>query len=216
MNKKAAQARPAFSRYQKFVIAVLAFLQFTIILDFMIISPLGAMMMPTLHINPQQFGLAVSSYAFSAGVSGLLAAGFADRFDSKRLLLFFYAGFILGTLLCGLAHDLSHAADGAHRHRPVRRRDRLGGAGHRHRSLSAGNARPGDGLHPDRLCRQPGAGPARRALFRQPLGLACAVPGHHRRGRAGGPADHAGPEAGRRASGARSRSAAPSRIWPIP
>jgi predicted MFS family arabinose efflux permease len=69
----------------------------------MIISPLGAMMMPTLHITPQQFGLAVSSYAFSAGASGLLAAGFADRFDRKRLLLFFYAGFLLGTLLCALA-----------------------------------------------------------------------------------------------------------------
>jgi predicted MFS family arabinose efflux permease len=95
--------RMTFSRYQKFVIAVLAFLQFTLILDFMIISPLGAMMMPTLHISPQQFGLAVSSYAFSAGVSGLLAAGFADRFDRKRLLLFFYAGFMLGTLLCALA-----------------------------------------------------------------------------------------------------------------
>jgi predicted MFS family arabinose efflux permease len=93
----------AFSRYQKFVIAILAFLQFTIILDFMIISPLGAIMMPTLRMSPQQFGLAVSSYAFSAGLSGLLAAGFADRFDRKRLLLFFYAGFILGTLLCALA-----------------------------------------------------------------------------------------------------------------
>lgn len=92
-----------FSRYQIFVIAVLAFLQFTIILDFMIISPLGAMIMPVLHMSPQQFGLAVSSYAFSAGASGLLAAGFADRFDRKRLLLFFYAGFIAGTFLCALA-----------------------------------------------------------------------------------------------------------------
>ena len=95
---------PVFTRYQAFVIAVLAFLQFSVILDFMIISPLGAMMMPTLHMSPQQFGLAVSSYAFSAGASGLLAAGFADRFDRKRLLLFFYAGFILGTLLCALAN----------------------------------------------------------------------------------------------------------------
>ena len=95
--------RLKFSGYQKFVIAILAFLQFSIILDFMIISPLGAIVMPTLHISPQQFGLAVSSYAFAAGASGLLAAGFADRFDRKRLLLFFYAGFLLGTLLCGLA-----------------------------------------------------------------------------------------------------------------
>ena len=93
-----------FSRYQKFVVGVLAFLQFTIILDFMIISPLGAMMMPTLNITPHQFGWAVSSYAFSAGVSGFLAAGFADRFDRKRLLLFFYGGFMLGTLLCALAN----------------------------------------------------------------------------------------------------------------
>jgi predicted MFS family arabinose efflux permease len=69
----------------------------------MIISPLGAIVMPALAISPRQFGLAVSAYAFSAGASGLLAAGFADRFDRKRLLLFFYAGFVLGTLLCALA-----------------------------------------------------------------------------------------------------------------
>lgn len=93
----------SFSGYQKFVVAILAFLQFTIILDFMIISPLGAMLMPALHITPTQFGVVVSAYAFSAGVSGFLAAGFADRFDRKRLLLFFYIGFVLGTLFCGLA-----------------------------------------------------------------------------------------------------------------
>ena len=92
-----------FTGYQKFVIAVLAFLQFTIILDFMIISPLGAILMPALKISPAQFGLVVSAYAFSAGSSGLLAAGFADRFDRKKLLLFFYAGFLVGTLFCGLA-----------------------------------------------------------------------------------------------------------------
>ena len=47
--------------------------------------------------------MVVSAYAFSAGAAGLLAAGFADRFDRKKLLLFFYSGFILGTLFCGLA-----------------------------------------------------------------------------------------------------------------
>ena len=92
-----------FTGYQKFVVALLAFLQFTIILDFMIISPLGAMLMPALKITPSQFGVVVSVYAFSAGISGLLAAGFADRYDRKKLLLFFYGGFILGTLICGLA-----------------------------------------------------------------------------------------------------------------
>jgi len=98
-----APVRINFSRYEKVVIGILGFLQFTVILDFMIISPLGAIVMPSLHISPQQFGFAVSSYAFSAGVSGFLAAGFADRFDRKRLLLFFYFGFMLGTLLCALA-----------------------------------------------------------------------------------------------------------------
>jgi predicted MFS family arabinose efflux permease len=88
---------PVFSGYQKFVVALLSFLQFTIILDFMIMSPLGAMLMPALNITPSQFGLVVSVYAFSAGAAGLLAAGFADKFDRKRLLLFFYGGFVLGT-----------------------------------------------------------------------------------------------------------------------
>ena len=98
-------AKTVFSPYQKGVLALLAFLQFTVILDFMIISPLGAMLMPTLGITPAQFGLVVSVYAFSAGISGLLAAGFADRYDRKKLLLLFYCGFVAGTLLCGVAHS---------------------------------------------------------------------------------------------------------------
>lgn len=92
-----------FSHYQSILVALLALVQFTIIIDFMIMSPLGAIIMPALDISPAQFGLAVSAYAFSAGVSGILAAGFADRFDRKRLLLFFYAGFTLGTALCAVA-----------------------------------------------------------------------------------------------------------------
>jgi len=84
---------------------MLAFLQFAVILDFMLMSPLGAVIMPAMNIAPSQFGLVVSAYAFSAGISGLLTAGFADRFDRKRLLLFFYTGFILGTLWCGLAQS---------------------------------------------------------------------------------------------------------------
>jgi predicted MFS family arabinose efflux permease len=104
MTTQAAQGSlEGFTRYQKFVIALLAFLQFSIVLDFMILSPLGALLMPALKITPQQFGFVVSVYAFSAGSAGLLAAGFADRFDRKKLLLFFYSGFILGTFLCAIA-----------------------------------------------------------------------------------------------------------------
>src|SRR5579872_4125247 len=97
------ERRRGFSRYQSILVALLALVQFTIIIDFMIMSPLGAIIMPALDISPAQFGLAVSAYAFSAGISGILAAGFADRFDRKRLLLFFYAGFTLGTALCAVA-----------------------------------------------------------------------------------------------------------------
>jgi predicted MFS family arabinose efflux permease len=92
-----------FSSYQSRLVALLAFVQFTVILDFIIMSPLGAILMPALNITAAQFGIAVSAYAFSAGISGVLAAGFADRFDRKRLLLFFYVGFTAGTTLCALA-----------------------------------------------------------------------------------------------------------------
>jgi predicted MFS family arabinose efflux permease len=94
---------PGFSGYQKFLVAILALLQFTVILDFMVLSPLGDALMKALTIPPAKFSLVVSAYAFSAGAAGLLTAGFADRFDRKKLLLFFYAGFIVGTLCCGLA-----------------------------------------------------------------------------------------------------------------
>lgn len=96
-----------FSRYQVFLIAVLAFLQFTIVLDFMVLSPLSAILLEELDITTAQFGMVVSAYAWSAGISSLLAAGIADRFDRKKLLLFFYAGFIIGTFLCGIAEDYS-------------------------------------------------------------------------------------------------------------
>lgn len=92
-----------FTPYQKFVVAVLSFLQFTVVLDFMILSPLGALLLKELHVSTKQFGAVVSAYAFSASAAGILAAGFADKFDRKRLLLFFYSGFVLGTFLCGIA-----------------------------------------------------------------------------------------------------------------
>jgi len=92
-----------FTSYQVLVIIMLALTQFSVVLDFMIMSPLGDMLMKSMSLTTSQFGLAVSAYAFSAGASGLLTAGFADRFDRKKLLLFFYVGFICGTLFCGLA-----------------------------------------------------------------------------------------------------------------
>ena len=94
---------PSFTNHQKFIIAILALLQFTVILDFIIMSPLGDILMKNLNMTTANFGLAVSAYAFSAGTSGLLAAGFADKFDRKKLLIFFYTGFIIGTIFCAFA-----------------------------------------------------------------------------------------------------------------
>src|SRR5438552_1418250 len=91
-----------FSKYQVLVIILLALTQFTVVLDFMVMSPLGDMLIKSMSLTTGQFGFAVSVYAFSAGISGLLTAGFADKFDRKKLLLFFYVGFIVGTLLCAL------------------------------------------------------------------------------------------------------------------
>ena len=105
MNTQTLSAATPFSGYQKLAVGMLAFLQFAVILDFMLMAPLGAIIMPSLSITPAQFGTVVSAYAFSAGISGLLMAGFADRFDRKKLLLFFYAGFLVGTLWCGLAQS---------------------------------------------------------------------------------------------------------------
>ena len=105
LHMKKDTTKIPFTPYQKFVIAILAFTQFSVILDFMIMSPLGDMLMKSLSMKPSQFGVAVSAYAFSAGVSGLLTAGFADKFDRKKLLLFFYIGFILGTFFCSMANS---------------------------------------------------------------------------------------------------------------
>jgi len=103
METKTATIENKFTRYQALVIVLIALTQFTVVLDFMVMSPLGDMLMKSMELTTKQFGLAVSVYAFSAGTSGLLTAGFADRFDRKKLLLFFYIGFIAGTLFCGLA-----------------------------------------------------------------------------------------------------------------
>jgi len=105
MDTKTATFENKFTSYQGLVIVLLALTQFTVVLDFMVMSPLGDMLMKSMGLTTSQFGFAVSAYAFSAGISGLLTAGFADRFDRKKLLLFFYIGFIAGTLFCGLANS---------------------------------------------------------------------------------------------------------------
>lgn len=86
---------------------ILAAIQFSHILDFMIIMPLGSQFMRLFDISPQQFSLIVSSYAISAFTMGLLGAGYIDRMDRKTALLFNYTGFAIGTLMCAFATTYS-------------------------------------------------------------------------------------------------------------
>ncbi len=96
-----------FTGYQVLVIALLATMQFTIVLGFAIMAPLGDMMIKGMGIDTAQFGLLVSCYAFGACVSGLMAATVIDKFDRKKFLLFFYVGYLFGMLLCGISDTYS-------------------------------------------------------------------------------------------------------------
>lgn len=92
---------------ERLFLLTLAGIQFSHILDFMIMMPLGPILMQALEIGAPEFGLLVASYSFSAAISGLLAATFIDRFERKRLLLWCFAFFALSTLACALANGYS-------------------------------------------------------------------------------------------------------------
>jgi predicted MFS family arabinose efflux permease len=88
---------------ERLVLLLLAAIQFTINLDFLIILPLGPQYMRLMHITPAQFNMIVAAYAIAAGISGVAAGFFLDRFDRKVALLWLFLGFSIGTLLCALA-----------------------------------------------------------------------------------------------------------------
>lgn len=94
-------------RVERFFLVTLAGIQFSHVLDFMIMMPLGPILMTAFGIDTHEFGLLVASYSFSAAVSGVLAATFVDRFERKRLLLVVVALFALATLACALAPGYS-------------------------------------------------------------------------------------------------------------
>jgi predicted MFS family arabinose efflux permease len=94
-------------RNERLLLLVLAGIQFTHILDFMIMMPLGPQLLRVLHLNTHEFGLLLSSYTFTAAASGLIAATYVDRFDRRKLMLTLYALFIVATLCCGLAPNFT-------------------------------------------------------------------------------------------------------------
>lgn len=109
MTVPAEPAAPAqiptarISRSEWGLILLLMAIQFTHMVDFVIIMPLGGRLVDELSLSEQQFAHIVSAYAWAAGLASLAASFVMDRFDRKTVLLAMYAGFTLSTLFCGLA-----------------------------------------------------------------------------------------------------------------
>lgn len=96
-------AAPALVPREGLLLLLLAAVNFTHILDFVIMMPLGPQLMRVFEISPRQFGFLVSAYTFAAAVSGFISTFFIDRLDRKTALLWLYAGFTVGTLCCAVA-----------------------------------------------------------------------------------------------------------------
>jgi predicted MFS family arabinose efflux permease len=85
------------------ILFTLAAVNFTHIIDVMLIMPLGDIFLDLFDINAAQFSFLVSAYALGAFSSSILAIFKLDGFDRKKALLFVFTGFIIGTFLCAFA-----------------------------------------------------------------------------------------------------------------
>ena len=103
MFETAFMTTPLSPKREFWLLLTLAGIQFTHIVDFMVMMPLGPQFTQLFSISDAKFGLLVSAYTFSAGVSGLLASFYVDRFSRKKLLLTLYVLFAVATMACGLA-----------------------------------------------------------------------------------------------------------------
>jgi len=101
LSESALENRPPLR--EGLILLILASVQFTSIVDFMVIMPLGPELEEAMQLTPARFSLIVSSYTFAAGIAGLLGTMVFDRFPRRTAFLWLYAGFLAGTLACGLA-----------------------------------------------------------------------------------------------------------------
>jgi predicted MFS family arabinose efflux permease len=88
---------------EKKLISILFMVQFTHILDFVIMMPLGPKFMRIFDIGPREFSHVVSAYGIAAACAGIIGSLFMDRYDRKKALVFLYTGFMVGTFACGMA-----------------------------------------------------------------------------------------------------------------
>ncbi|MFN0032313.1 MAG: MFS transporter [Flavobacteriales bacterium] len=94
---------------ERLLLVILAAIQFTNIVDFMIMMPMGDILKKSLHISPAKYGLLVSSYGIAAGITSLLGVFYLDFLERKKALLMAYAGFILGTACSAIIPNTSDA-----------------------------------------------------------------------------------------------------------
>src|SRR5450830_125350 len=94
---------PLTDTRERVILWLLALIQFTVIMDFMVMMPLSPQLMRSFDISAAQFYGAVSAYAWCAGLSGLLAATYIDRFERKKLLLAMFCLFTVSNLACAVA-----------------------------------------------------------------------------------------------------------------
>lgn len=88
---------------ERLILLVLASVQFTSIVDFMVIMPLGPQLERSIGLDTQKFAMVVSAYTYTAGLAGLISTLFLDRFARRPTFLVLFAGFLLGTFACGFA-----------------------------------------------------------------------------------------------------------------
>lgn len=88
---------------EKLIIMVLFFVQFTHMVDFVVMMPLGPKLVRAFALTPTQFSYVISSYAFSAAIMGLISSFFVDNYDRKKVLVFFYTGFLMANVFCALS-----------------------------------------------------------------------------------------------------------------
>jgi len=92
---------------EKLIIFILFFVQFTHIIDFVLMMPLGPKLLKYFQITTHEFSYLVSSYAFAAAFGGFISSFFIDKFDRKKVLIFFYFGFLIGNFACALSTSFS-------------------------------------------------------------------------------------------------------------
>ena len=107
-NLNTTGATSRFSSQQWGLLLLLAAINFTHILDFVIVMPLGDPLRQQLHITPKQFGMVVSAYGIAAMLMGIVSSSVVDLFDRKTILIVSFGGFALATFYCGMAPNYMH------------------------------------------------------------------------------------------------------------